>query len=253
MGCARPACDALVARRRCLPGFRRAAAAVPHRARLRRTRCRGGDSGNRRVRASSAQSSAASEATIVQHGYAHRNHAPAGERSAELGSHRALDACLAELEQGRDALQRLFGRSIHAGARSAVESDRRRSRRGALPSAGLHGVSCFGPRATAMPSPHIVQANTHVDLIAWRRDRAFHRRRCRDRARGGAFARAANGRRRCRRADGHPDTSPGPRRRCLRLHGDALRRRVRSPRGGVARRKRVFAAPATRVTSARSA
>ena len=32
------------------------------------------------------------QATVIQHGYAHANHAPAGERGAELGEHRPLAA-----------------------------------------------------------------------------------------------------------------------------------------------------------------
>ena len=47
--------------------------------------------------------------TIVQHGYAHCNHAPAGERSAELGEHRAPDVRLGELARGRATLTRAFG------------------------------------------------------------------------------------------------------------------------------------------------
>jgi hypothetical protein len=43
----------------------------------------------------------------------------------------------------------------------------------ALPAAGLHGLSCFGPRSVATPCAGLVQVNTHVDLIAWKRGRAF--------------------------------------------------------------------------------
>src|SRR5512141_2824532 len=52
--------------------------------------------------------------TVVQHGYAHVNHAPAGERSAELGAHRALAVRLDELRRGRKALERLFGNRFAA-------------------------------------------------------------------------------------------------------------------------------------------
>src|SRR5882672_10246216 len=47
-------------------------------------------------------------ATILQHGYAHRNHAPAGERSAEFGSDRPVRVRLDELACGRDKLARAF-------------------------------------------------------------------------------------------------------------------------------------------------
>jgi hypothetical protein len=43
----------------------------------------------------------------------------------------------------------------------------------ALPAMPLRALSCFGPRASAAPAPGIVQANTHVDPIAWRRGGVF--------------------------------------------------------------------------------
>ncbi len=110
--------------------------------------------------------------TVVQHGYAHRNHAPAGGRNWELGSHRPVDQSIAELEKGRSRLGRHFGRRfapllvppwnrIDPGV---IER---------LPEAGFRGLSTFGPRARSDPVAGLVQCNTHVDLIAWRRDRAF--------------------------------------------------------------------------------
>jgi hypothetical protein len=44
---------------------------------------------------------------------------------------------------------------------------------GRLPGVGFSGLSTFGPRERRRPMPGLVQCNTHVDLIAWRRDRAF--------------------------------------------------------------------------------
>lgn len=110
--------------------------------------------------------------TIVQHGYAHHDHAPAGERSAELGAHRALDLRIAELEHGRDALARRFGDRftpvlVPPWNRIADDVLPR------LPSVGIHAISCFGPRTTVMPARGLLQVNAHVDLIAWRRDRVF--------------------------------------------------------------------------------
>ena len=109
---------------------------------------------------------------IVQHGYAHHDHAPAGERSAELGQHRALELRIAELEQGHDALSHRFGERftpvlVPPWNRIADDLLPR------LPSVGIRGVSCFGPRTVAMPARGLLQVNTHVDLIAWRRDRVF--------------------------------------------------------------------------------
>ena len=46
---------------------------------------------------------------LLQHGYAHVNHAPAGEKKAELGPHRPAMIVLGELGTGWLALERLFG------------------------------------------------------------------------------------------------------------------------------------------------
>jgi hypothetical protein len=108
--------------------------------------------------------------TVVQHGYAHLNHAPSGARNWELGAHRPLEVSVAELAAGRDILGRGFGDRfdtvlVPPWNRIAAEVVVR------LPDAGFHALSAFGPRTH--PVPGIVQCNTHVDLIAWSRDRAF--------------------------------------------------------------------------------
>ena len=112
------------------------------------------------------------QVTIVQHGYAHRNHAPRGERNCELGAHRPSEVVIAELAIGMGILERAFGERFSAllvppwnRIDAAVTAQ--------LPTARFHGLSTFGPRSAVQPAPGIVQCNTHVDLIAWRRDRAF--------------------------------------------------------------------------------
>ncbi len=111
-------------------------------------------------------------ATVVQHGYAHRNHAPIEERKRELGRDRPVAVTVAELERGFDTLRRNFGDRFAAVLvppwnRIDVDVVSR------LHGIGFHGLSTFGPRAALSPASGIVQCNTHVDLIAWRRDRAF--------------------------------------------------------------------------------
>ena len=46
---------------------------------------------------------------VVQHGYAHQNHAPAGTPKMELGPHRPAMIVVGELGTGWLALERLFG------------------------------------------------------------------------------------------------------------------------------------------------
>lgn len=114
----------------------------------------------------------APEATVLQHGYAHRNHALPPDRSCELGHQRPLADCMAELLIGRETLARAFGsrflpvvvppwNRIHAEVVAALSQ------------AGYRGLSTFGPRAAPHPVPGLVQCNTHVDLVAWRSGRRF--------------------------------------------------------------------------------
>jgi hypothetical protein len=125
------------------------------------------------LESSLADAVAASElATVVQHGYAHRNQAPPGGRKWELGAHRPVSAIIAELEQGRAALARGFGERFAAVLvppwnRIAPEVVVQ------LPDAGFRGLSTFGPRPAVHPAPGLTQCNTHVDLIAWRSGRVF--------------------------------------------------------------------------------
>ena len=108
--------------------------------------------------------------TVLQHGYAHRNHAPPGERNWELGSHRPLDVVIAELQKGRTELSRLFGRRflpVLVPPWNRIDP----AVVARLPVAGFQGLSTFGVRPAI--GERLVQCNTHVDLIGWRRGRSF--------------------------------------------------------------------------------
>jgi hypothetical protein len=111
-------------------------------------------------------------ATALQHGYAHRNHAPPGARNWELGAHRPVEVVMGELEAGRGVLGRSFGgrfAPILVPPWNRIDD----AVIGRLPAAGFSGLSTFAPRERLYPTAGLVQCNTHVDLIAWRRDRAF--------------------------------------------------------------------------------
>jgi len=109
---------------------------------------------------------------VIQHGYAHRNHAPPDERKMELGLHRHPEETLAELARGADILGRGFG--DHFVAVLVPPWNRIAAPIVAgLPEAGFSGLSTLGPRKAQWAAPGLMQCNTHVDLIAWRRDRAF--------------------------------------------------------------------------------
>jgi len=111
-------------------------------------------------------------ATLVQHGYAHRNHAPPGERSAEFGPGRHLHVRLDELRRGRERLAHAFGARfvpVLVPPWNRLADDVLPH----LPGARFVALSRFGPRAASEAAACLPQTNAHVDPIAWRRDRQF--------------------------------------------------------------------------------
>lgn len=110
------------------------------------------------------------QATVVQHGYAHRNHAAPHKKKAELGADRPAALVLGELARGALALDRLFG---DAWLRVMVPPHNRiaDALAAALPAAGYIGVSTFGRKARAATG--LAWINTHVDIMNWTTTRAF--------------------------------------------------------------------------------
>jgi hypothetical protein len=112
------------------------------------------------------------EVDLLQHGYAHLNHALPGEKKAELGAHRPVMIVLGELGTGWLALERLFeGRALSVMvppwnriAPALVPT---------LPEIGFSGLSTFGSRRRARPVSGLVEINTHADLIDWKSGRGF--------------------------------------------------------------------------------
>jgi hypothetical protein len=100
-----------------------------------------------------------------QHGYAHRNHAPAGERPQELGC-RPIPVICNELSEGRRKMQQLFGDRLsdvlvppwNRYDRAIVPH---------LPALGFQAISGFG-RTNRSSDPRIAILDTHVDIIDWR-------------------------------------------------------------------------------------
>ena len=121
---------------------------------------------------------------VLQHGWAHRNHAADGEKKSELGRHRAPGVVTAELVKGLAKLRGLAGDQGLTGAHGLA---RARSLPvlvppwnridpaliPALPAAGFRGLSTFGPRRAAAPAPGLVQTNCHADVVDWRGGRGF--------------------------------------------------------------------------------
>ncbi|MFQ6016977.1 MAG: polysaccharide deacetylase family protein [Kiloniellaceae bacterium] len=110
--------------------------------------------------------------TPVQHGFAHRNHAPTAEKKAELGADRPAAAVLEELARGQARMTALFGTEYMAVLvppwnRIAAELIP------ALPGLGFTGLSTYRRRAAAQAAPGLTQVNSHVDIMRWEAPRGF--------------------------------------------------------------------------------
>jgi peptidoglycan/xylan/chitin deacetylase (PgdA/CDA1 family) len=109
-------------------------------------------------------------AQVLVHGYAHENHARAGQAKRELGGARRLDEIVADLERGLALSRAAFGRRLlpvlvppwNRISPAAVAR---------LPKLGYRGLSTWKPRAAANPARRLIQVNTHLDVIDWRRGR----------------------------------------------------------------------------------
>lgn len=106
------------------------------------------------------------------HGWAHDNHAPAGDKKAEFGAHRSLPDMVQDCRMGLMKLRFRFGPRllpifVPPWNRIAPELIPE------LAPAGFTALSTFTPRARALAAPSLVQINTHLDPIDWRGDRSL--------------------------------------------------------------------------------
>lgn len=113
----------------------------------------------------------APHATPLQHGWSHRNHAPAGAKPAELGADRPLDAVCADIVRGRERLGELLGEPprpfmVPPWNRIAPEIAAR------LPALGFTGLSASGHRNVGAEGG-LAHANCHVDPVDWRGSHDF--------------------------------------------------------------------------------
>jgi hypothetical protein len=118
-----------------------------------------------------ARIAASAQATVLQHGYAHANHAPAGSRPCELGA-RDVGTIVSELARGRQTLVDAFGGTFLA---VLVPPWNRIDPKliGRLTACGFCGLSTYGARVASEPAAGLRQVNTHLDPIDWRGDRLF--------------------------------------------------------------------------------
>ncbi len=109
-----------------------------------------------------------SQVSVLQHGYSHQSHAAAGARKLELGGERETAQILDDLGKGFAIMQDQFGESFTP---VLVPPWNRIDERvlGELAGIGFAGLSTMRVRRRASPAPGLLQVNTHLDPVNWRR------------------------------------------------------------------------------------
>jgi hypothetical protein len=104
---------------------------------------------------------------VLQHGYAHENYAPFGQKKFELGPERPAPIVVAELAQGWQILEGRFGPQFFP---ALVPPWNRMAPYlpPYLAELRYRGLSQFGPRARRQPVRGLLQVNTHVDIVHWK-------------------------------------------------------------------------------------
>ncbi|MGI9369442.1 MAG: polysaccharide deacetylase family protein [Ruegeria sp.] len=108
----------------------------------------------------------------VVHGWAHRNHAPNGEKKSEFRLHRPIEQVASDAKAGFSRLSDLFGDRLRPmfvppWNRIAPEVCPH------LSDIGFRVLSTATPRQSRMAAPGLEQINTHIDPIDWRGTRSL--------------------------------------------------------------------------------
>ncbi len=110
---------------------------------------------------------ATSSVQILQHGYAHVDHAPKGAGSWELGAHRPQAQVLDELKAGFARLREAFdGLFLPVLVPPWTRIDPALVAH--LPEVGLHALSMEGARPALFAASNVKVLNAHCDPIKWK-------------------------------------------------------------------------------------
>jgi hypothetical protein len=110
--------------------------------------------------------------SILQHGTDHANRALPGEKKTEFAASEPPAEAIARLAAARRQLEMKAGEHflpVLAPPWNRLPEHLAMQ----LAAAGLRGLSQYGARSRVEAAPGLRQVNTHVDIIAWRSDRAF--------------------------------------------------------------------------------
>lgn len=103
---------------------------------------------------------------VLQHGFDHRNRAPAGAKKSEFPAERPTADVAAALARGRDTLGAAFGARF-VPALTPPWNRFADTHRATLAGLGYRGISTYLARRKPAPTAKLRQVNTHVDIIDW--------------------------------------------------------------------------------------
>lgn len=110
--------------------------------------------------------SGAADIAAAQHGFSHRNFAPAGSKKSEFPPDRPAEDCLDALAAGRRKLAALLGERLLP----LLVPPWNRFADGllpALPGLGFSAISTFRIAASYWAAPGLARLNTHLDPVDW--------------------------------------------------------------------------------------
>ena len=113
----------------------------------------------------------AADTGVLQHGYAHANHAPAGAKKCELVDPAVRPEILDELSRGREHLAALFGarlRPVMVPPWNRIDP----ALAARLSGLGFAALSTYQARKAAAVSG-LAQVNCHLDILQWHPQRQF--------------------------------------------------------------------------------
>ncbi len=117
------------------------------------------------------QTSPGTGVAVLQHGWRHSNHAADGKKSEFPAGRRREDGAF-DLAAGRAQLSKLFGdRALPILVPPWNRLDD--SFLPLLPNCGIRGISRVNPRRALRPAPGLIEANVHIDCVAWASGRSF--------------------------------------------------------------------------------
>jgi hypothetical protein len=109
--------------------------------------------------------------SVLQHGFDHKNRAPAGAKKSEFPATRAWPEIAADLAKGRDRLANAFGEQF-VPALTPPWNRIEPAHADQLGGLGYRGLTTYLPRKKPGIAG-VTQVNTHVDVIDWHGTRGF--------------------------------------------------------------------------------